>query len=175
MRVLKKINGGLMTFIKAVLIAFGTLMTVLVIMNVILRYVFHSGISWSEEACRFLFIWVTFLGAILTNDAGLHGEHMRMDFIVEMFRGIPRKIVEVIAILLMLLMLGTLFVGGIELVKGTWPMLTSALRIPKGAVYLCAPIGFGYMFLQTLAKLLRIITASSEELENEGQKSKEAE
>ena len=66
MRVLKKINSGLMTFIKAVLIAFGTLMTVLVIMNVILRYVFHSGISWSEEACRFLFIWVTFLGAILT-------------------------------------------------------------------------------------------------------------
>ena len=175
MRVLKKINSGLMTFIKAVLIAFGTLMTVLVIMNVILRYVFHSGISWSEEACRFLFIWVTFLGAILTNDAGLHGEHMRMDFIVEMFRGIPRKIVEVIAMLLMLLMLGTLFVGGVELVKGTWPMLTSALRIPKGAVYLCAPIGFGYLFLQTLAKLLRIITASSEELENEGKESKEAE
>lgn len=54
-------------------------------------------------------------------------------------------------------------------------MLTSALRIPKGAVYLCAPIGFGYMFLQTLAKLLRIITASSEELENEGKESKEAE
>ena len=57
-----------------------------------------------------------------------------------MFRGIPRKIVEAIAILLMLLMLGTLFVGGIELVKGTWPMLTSALRIPKGAVYLLPPL-----------------------------------
>ena len=77
--------------------------------------------------------------------------------------------------LLMLLMLGTLFVGGVELVKGTWPMLTSALRIPKGAVYLCAPIGFGYMFLQTLTKLVRIISASSRELESEGKESKEAE
>ena len=115
MNVLKKINDGLMAFIKIVLIFAGTLMTCLVIMNVILRYVFSSGLSWSEESCRFLFIWVTFLGAILANDAGLHGEHMRMDFIVEMFHGIPRKIVEVIALLLVLAMLGVLFVGGIEL------------------------------------------------------------
>ena len=165
MSVLKKINDGLMAFIKIVLIGAGTLMTALVIMNVILRYVFNSGLSWSEEACRFLFIWVTFLGAILANDAALHGEHMRMDFVVEMF-------VEVVALLLVLVMLGTLFKGGIELVQGTWPMLTSALRIPKGAVYLCAPIGFGYMFIQTLAKLVKIITISSNELENAG---KEAE
>lgn len=89
-----------------------------------------------------------------------------MDFIVEMFHGIPRKIVEVIALLLVLAMLGVLFVGGIELVQGTWPMLTSALRIPKGAVYLCAPIGFGYMFIQTLVKLYKTITYSDEKLEN---------
>lgn len=172
MSVLKKINNGLMAFIKIVLICAGTVMTALVIMNVILRYVFNSGLSWSEEACRFLFIWVTFLGAILVNDAALHGEHMRMDFIVEMFHGIPRKIVEAVALLLVSVMLVTLFVGGIELVKGTWPMLTSALRIPKGAVYLCAPIGFGYMFIQTLTKLVRVITISGNELENTG---KEAE
>lgn len=45
-------------------------------------------------------------------------------------------------------------------------MLTSALEIPKGAVYLCAPIGFGYMFIQTLIKLVRIVKASDEELNN---------
>lgn len=45
MNVLKKINDGLMAFIKIVLIFAGTLMTCLVIMNVILRYVFNSGLS----------------------------------------------------------------------------------------------------------------------------------
>lgn len=172
MSVLKKINDGLMAFIKVVLIGAGTLMTALVIMNVILRYVFNSGLSWSEEACRFLFIWVTFLGAILANDAGFHGEHMRMDFVVEMFHGVPRKVVEIFSLLIVLVLLGTLFMGGVELVQGTWPMLTSALRIPKGAVYLCAPIGFGYMFIQTLVRIVKIATAGKEELENEG---KEAE
>ena len=158
MSALKKINDGIMKFIKVALIIFGTVMTVLVIMNVILRKVFNSGLSWSEEA------WVTFLGAILANDAGLHGEHMRMDFIVEKLTGVPRKIVEIGAMLIVLVMLGTLFIGGVEVVQKTWPMLTSALEIPKGAVYLCAPIGFGYMFIQTLIKLIRVAKASDDEL-----------
>ena len=127
--VLKKVNDVIMAIIKVVLIVFGTVMTCLVIMNVILRYVFNSGLSWSEEASRFLFIWVTFL--------------------------------------IVLVMLGTLFVGGVNVVKGTWPMLTSALEIPKGAVYLCAPIGFGYMFIQTLVKMVRVLKATDAELDNE--------
>ena len=164
MSALKKINDIVMKVIKVVLILFGTVMTILVIMNVILRKVFSSGLSWSEEASRFLFIWVTFLGAILANDAALHGEHMRMDFIVEKLTGVPRKLVEVVALLIVLVMLGTLFIGGVEVVQQTWPFLTSALEIPKGAVYLCAPIGFGYMFIQTLTKLVNVIKASNHEL-----------
>ena len=139
MSTLKKINDTVMKIVKVVLILFGTVMTILVIMNVILRKVFNSGLSWSEEASRFLFIWVTFLGSILANNAALHGEHMRMDFIVEKLTGVPRKLVEVVALLIVLVILGTLFIGGVEVVQQTWPFLTSALEIPRGAVYLCAP------------------------------------
>lgn len=164
MSALKKINDTVMKIVKVVLILFGTVMTILVIMNVILRKVFNSGLSWSEEASRFLFIWVTFLGSILANNAALHGEHMRMDFIVEKLTGVPRKLVEVVALLIVLVILGTLFIGGVEVVQQTWPFLTSALEIPRGAVYLCAPIGFGYMFIQTLTKLVNVIKASNHEL-----------
>lgn len=164
MSTLKKINDTVMKIVKVVLILFGTVMTILVIMNVILRKVFNSGLSWSEEASRFLFIWVTFLGSILANNAALHGEHMRMDFIVEKLTGVPRKLVEVVALLIVLVILGTLFIGGVEVVQQTWPFLTSALEIPRGAVYLCAPIGFGYMFIQTLTKLVNVIKASDHEL-----------
>lgn len=167
MNALKKLNDYIMKFIKIALIVFGTVMTALVIMNVILRKCFSSGLSWSEEACRFLFIWVTFLGAILANDAGLHGDHMRMDFIVEKIHGVPRKIVEILALVVVLVMLAALFTGGVAVVKNTWPFLTSALEIPKGAVYLCAPIGFGYMFIQTLIKIVRVCKASDAELNHE--------
>ena len=41
------------------------LMVVLVFGNVVLRYLFDSGITVSEELSRWIFVWVTLLGAIV--------------------------------------------------------------------------------------------------------------
>ena len=49
-------------FIIAVCLA---VMVVLVFGNVVLRYVFNSGITVSEELSRWLMVWLTFLGAIV--------------------------------------------------------------------------------------------------------------
>ncbi|MEO5883317.1 MAG: TRAP transporter small permease subunit, partial [Caldimonas sp.] len=40
-------------------------MVVLVFGNVVLRYGFNSGITASEELSRFLFVWLTFMGAVV--------------------------------------------------------------------------------------------------------------
>ena len=154
LKAIEKANAVLMKIIRGALIVTGTTMTTLVIMNVILRYGFNSGLTWSEEASRFLFIWTTFLGAILANDYRLHGEHMRMDFIVDMVHGVPRKIAEILALLVVLVLLCMLFSGSLHLVTSTWGFKTSALKLPKGGVYMCAPICFGYMALQTLGQLI---------------------
>ena len=48
------------------LIAVGLgVMVVLVFGNVVLRYLFNSGIAVSEELSRWIFVWVTMLGAIV--------------------------------------------------------------------------------------------------------------
>lgn len=41
------------------------LMVVMVFGNVVLRYGFNSGITVSEELSRWLFVWMTFLGAVV--------------------------------------------------------------------------------------------------------------
>lgn len=41
-------------------------MVVMVLGNVILRYGFNSGIAVSEELARFFFVWLTFVGAVVT-------------------------------------------------------------------------------------------------------------
>ena len=46
-------------FIEWTLIVFLGAMVVLVFGNVVLRYGFNSGIIFSEEASRFLFMWIT--------------------------------------------------------------------------------------------------------------------
>lgn len=159
---IKKANSILMSAIRLILIVFGSVLTALIIMNVILRYVFNSGISWSEEAGRFLFVWCTFLGAMMaTNDKA----HMRLDFVVEKFPGVSRKVVEIIALLLVLLLVGVLFWGGVEVVMTTWQIPTSALKIPKGLVYLCAPISFGYIFLRSIGSIVEVIWDSDKKEE----------
>ena len=55
------------------------LMVVLVFGNVVLRYAFNMGITVSEELSRFLFVWLTFLGAIVAFRE--HG-HLGVDMVV---------------------------------------------------------------------------------------------
>src|SRR5688500_13532205 len=52
----------LFTFLMVVCLA---LMVVMVFGNVVLRYVFNSGLTVSEELSRWLFVWMTFLGAVV--------------------------------------------------------------------------------------------------------------
>lgn len=40
--------------------------------NVVLRYVFNTGIAASEEIARLMFVWMIFLGAILAQRRGAH-------------------------------------------------------------------------------------------------------
>jgi len=47
-------------------------MTLMVLGNVVLRYVFNSGLSVSEELSRFLFVWVTFIGAVVVARQNMH-------------------------------------------------------------------------------------------------------
>jgi TRAP-type transport system small permease protein len=41
-------------------------MVAMVFTNVVLRYGFNSGINFSEEMSRYFFVWLTFIGAVLT-------------------------------------------------------------------------------------------------------------
>jgi TRAP-type transport system small permease protein len=59
-------------FIDLVLAFALALMVVLVFGNVVLRYGFNSGITTSEELSRWLFVWLTFLGAIVAMKDGAH-------------------------------------------------------------------------------------------------------
>ena len=48
------------------------IMAVLVFGNVVLRYGFNSGIVFSEEVSRFLFMWLTLIGALIVMKDNAH-------------------------------------------------------------------------------------------------------
>lgn len=94
---------GLMVFFLAA-------MVMLVFGNVVLRYVFNSGITVSEEMSRWLFVWLTFLGAVIAQHR--HG-HLGTDFLIGRLGPTGKRVCLVAGQVLMLGVIGLLL-------KGSW-------------------------------------------------------
>ncbi|PRY85086.1 TRAP transporter small permease [Donghicola tyrosinivorans] len=58
--------------IEALIVFLLVFMVVIVFANVVLRYGFNSGIHLSDELSRYAFVWLTFLGAIVTFRENAH-------------------------------------------------------------------------------------------------------
>lgn len=43
-------------------VALMSVMTVVIFVQVVMRYVFHNSLTWSEEFARYCFIWLIYLG-----------------------------------------------------------------------------------------------------------------
>ncbi len=125
--------------------------------NVIGRYVFHHSIGFSEELCRFLFVWVVFLGAaIIIKDNG----HVAVEFLSQKLRGtFSNKVLQIAINLAGLLFIGIVFSGGLTLAR-TMNMYSSAtLGIPMGYVYWGIPLGAGIMFVHQIIGLFTLFFA----------------
>jgi len=75
------------------------LMVVLVFGNVVARYAFNSGITVSEEVSRWLFVWLTFLGAVV---AVREHAHLGSDMLVSRLGPTGKKVCLAVGQVLML-------------------------------------------------------------------------
>src|SRR5438309_11482415 len=82
--------------LEVVLVICLALMVVLVFGNVVLRYVFNSGIAVSEEISRWLFVWLTFLGAIV---ALREHAHLGTEALISRLGPVGRKVCIVLGYL----------------------------------------------------------------------------
>ncbi len=85
-------------------------MVVLVFGNVVLRYAFNSGITVSEEMSRWLFVWMTFLGAIV---ALKEHAHLGTDLLVSRLGRTGKRICLAVGQVLMLWATWLLFSGSL--------------------------------------------------------------
>lgn len=84
--------------IETVFTVFFMLMfTVTGFLQVVFRVFLKSPLGWSEEACRYSFIWSMILGAVLVS---AENGHFRVDFLVNMLPTPIRKILTVFSYLL---------------------------------------------------------------------------
>ncbi len=109
-----RIGRACVRALEIVIVVCLAVMAVLVFGNVVLRYVFDSGIAMSEELSRLLFVWLIFLGAIL---ASVQRVHIGFDSLVEKLPLAARKALVLLTGVLMLAACVMFLVGGWEQTK----------------------------------------------------------
>lgn len=111
---------------------------VIVILEVLSRYIFHVSIEWVAEVSQTLLVWLTFIGATV---ALLNGDHMVINILLNKSSHGVRKMFELIGDLAILSFVLPGLIGGYQLVQRTWDMTTTTLQIPAGIMYLAFPLG----------------------------------
>lgn len=92
-------------------------MVAMVFGNVVLRYAFNSGIAISEEVSRWLFVWITFLGAIV---AVRERGHLGTDFLLARLPPLGQRICLALSYALMLWCTWLLFSGALAQARINW-------------------------------------------------------
>lgn len=126
--------------------------TLLVTVSVVLRYGFSQGLDWSEEAGRYLMIWMGFLGASL---ALRKGAHVGITMIRE---ALPRPLRRVVTLVASLAVLGFFLVmayEGIYLLGPVSQKTSLVLPISMFWPYLAVPVGIILMIIQLVPLMIR--------------------
>ena len=129
----------------------GTL-TLLVLAAVFWRYVLQDALVWTEEAARYLMIWMGFLGAAV---ASREGGHIAIDTLLER---LPPQVMRIVAWIISMVSIGfllTVFWLGLVLAHRVQIQRTPSLDISMALPYLAIPIGCILIVIQMVAGILR--------------------
>ena len=125
---MKRILEGILAIIIAIL-------SCIIFINIILRYGFHTSILSIDELSRLLFVWLTFIGAIV---AYMDNSHVQVTFLVEKLSPANQQRVSLLTHTLILLLCLGLAWGAIEKTAQDWSNLSPILGVPVGLMYAAA-------------------------------------
>lgn len=132
------IRKGLDKLILFICVVLFMLMTVVGTYQILVRYVFKSPSTISEELISYSFAWMSMFAA-----SYIFGkrDHMRMVFFIEKFTKNAQKTVAIITeIVILLFALGVLVGGGSYITSLSMTQMTPALKISMGYIYLVIPV-----------------------------------
>lgn len=151
---LHKLVYGYDQFEEKLLCASLIFTTLIIFMQIIMRSIFNSSITWSEELTRYIFIWQIWLGVSI---AERENDHIYLEIVNSVVKNETiKEIVRIIANLIMIAFNIFLVVKGSELVRQMIARgnVSGAMRMPMYYVYLALPVSSFILLLRLIGKTL---------------------
>ncbi|OGB95982.1 MAG: hypothetical protein A3G35_09130 [candidate division NC10 bacterium RIFCSPLOWO2_12_FULL_66_18] len=119
-------------------------MTCIVFVSVVFRYVLNSPLAWTEELASLLFAWLTFVGAYV----GIRSRsHISIDTLVVFLPDGARRALSRLVDVGVLLLLVVFAWQGFRLTLTTWDLEFPAMEISRGYLYASLPVAACLMAL----------------------------
>ena len=127
-------------------------LSLLMFVQVVMRYVFNSSIVWSEEVPRIMLIWLVFVGLATT----MKGKHLIIDILRERRWVTIVSIVFKWALLIFFVWYGTILATKVS--AQTMPIT----KISRSWQYAAAPVGAALALLLGVDEILDLFRSSDD-------------
>ncbi len=157
---MKRISDWINRIGEIGLVLFLVVLTVVVFLQVLFRYVIQLPLFWTEELARYCLVWASLLGAGV---ALKRGQHIAVTYLLDRFpAGVRKAAVRMSQVSVGFIVVVILW-GGLELVHITQHQISPALRIPMSYPYLSIPIGAVMMLIHIIASFFQPVQASTDD------------
>ena len=129
----------------------GSAMLIVILLQVIFRYVIKGSLPWSEEVSRYLMIWIGFVGGSL---AFRYGEFIGIEVLRNKLTPGGSRVLEVVISVSVILFLSFLVVFGIDFALKGAIQRSAVLRIKMTYAYMSIPIGAAFCLVHAVVFLL---------------------
>lgn len=153
MKAWKLISDRIAGFERFFLSSLLATMIALVLIQIILRNFFHSGIIGGVEIVRHLVLWIAFVGAGL---ATREGRHVKIDVASRILSERGRKIADIVSTLFSVIVCTILFIASCRFVYMDYTSagLASFLDIPLWIMEVIIPVGYLVVTLRFAASAI---------------------
>ena len=118
--------------------------SLLIFVQVVLRYVFNYSLYWSEEVARYLIIWFIFIGSSI---AVREKAHATVDLLLVYLPPRFKRILSILGSVIAIIFFVLIFQSGIQTIENVMQFnnVTPALGIPMYMPYLAIPVGSNHI------------------------------
>ena len=139
---------------------FISITTILVVINIVLRYVFNSGLVWSEEVATGCFVWSVFIGAVAVFK---HRGHVGVDIIVKRMPQGMQKAIGLITDVILVALNGYMSYLSVIYISKSYTKMTPVLGISSVYISSSVLIAFVLMTLYSIPSVWQVVFGPGKE------------
>lgn len=137
--------------------------SLLIFVQVVLRYVFNYSLYWSEEVARYLIIWFIFIGSSI---AVREKAHATVDLLLVYLPPLFKRILSILGSVIAIIFFVLIIQSGIQTIENVMQFnnVTPALGIPMYIPYLAIPVGSTLMILRFIQLIIAELRGFQDDL-----------